>query len=88
MSRSCRSEADLSEAQVFAETARRFVQKEVAAMGLGTEGRDGTCPAGLPCWKAQSKSDSGNPYPQSPGHEYGVWGKACLIDGPAASWRR
>ncbi len=67
------------------ETARRFGQREIAPM-VGTEGRDGDLSA-LPdvLEKAASTGLLASSDPDSPGHEFGGWGRACLEDGDELS---
>ena len=71
--------------QTFIDTARKFARREVASM-LGIEGRDGNLEK-IPAVLA-SAAEIGllaAADPESPGFEYGVWGKACLTEGPSAS---
>jgi len=53
---------------------------------VGTEGRDGDLTK-LPevLQRAARAGILASPKPKAPGHEYGVWGKASLTDGDAAS---
>ena len=69
----------------FRETARRFAQEVVRPM-VGTEGRDGDL-SKLPnvLARAEEAGIMASPDPEHPGHEYGVWGTACVTEGPAAS---
>ena len=69
----------------FIDTGRRFAKREVAAM-VGTEGRDGSLEK-LPelLTHAYEIGLLANADPQSPGFEYGIWGRACLTEGPLAS---
>ena len=71
-------------AQVAA-LAARFAQEQVAPL-VGVEGRDGDLTA-LSDLLAQADELGllASPQPNAPGHDYGVWGRACLDDGPAAS---
>ncbi len=69
----------------FAHLARTFARKEVRAM-VGQETRDGDLsllPALLE--KAEKTGLMSSPHPGHPGHDYGVWGRACLTEGPTAS---
>lgn len=53
---------------------------------VGTEGRDGELSKlGGVLKRAARVGLLASPDPDSPGHEYGVWGKACLTGGDAAS---
>jgi len=65
----------------FSETARRFARREVAPL-VGSDNRDGNLEA-LPelLTKAESVGILAGPSPDSPGHEFGVWGRACLSEG-------
>jgi alkylation response protein AidB-like acyl-CoA dehydrogenase len=65
----------------FSETARRFARREVTPM-LGIDHRDGNLDA-LPelLHKAEAIGLLSVPSPHSPGHEFGVWGRACLTQG-------
>lgn len=71
-------------AQVAA-LAARFAQEQVAPL-VGVEGRDGELDA-LSALLAQADELGllASPDPNAAGHEFGVWGRACLDDGPAAS---
>jgi alkylation response protein AidB-like acyl-CoA dehydrogenase len=74
-----------AEVQTFIDTARKFARREVAPM-VGTEGRDGELSRLAEILKSASNIGLlATPDPQSPGHEYGVWGRASLNEGPAAS---
>ena len=76
---------DPEQLSAFEETARRFASNEVAPM-VGTEGRDGRLEALPELFKtAVSVGLVASPNPDSPGHEYGVWGKACGEEGPGFS---
>lgn len=71
--------------QNFIETARKFAKREVASM-VGIEGRDGNL-AKLP-EILKSAAEIGLlaiADPESPGYEYGVWGRGSLSEGPAVS---
>ncbi len=69
----------------FAHLARTFARKEVRNM-VGRDTRDGDL-ALLPSLleKALETGLMTSPDPHSPGHELGVWGRACLTEGPTAS---
>ena len=73
------------ELDAFVETARRFAGREVAPMLKG-ETRDGDL-AALPgiLEKAETAGLLASSNPESPGHEFGVWGRACLEQGPSFS---
>jgi alkylation response protein AidB-like acyl-CoA dehydrogenase len=69
----------------FTHLARTFAQKEVRSM-VGQETRDGDLsllPALLE--KAGEAGLMASPSPDHPGHQYGVWGRACLAEGSTAS---
>ncbi|MBW2614996.1 MAG: acyl-CoA/acyl-ACP dehydrogenase [Deltaproteobacteria bacterium] len=72
------------EIRAFAETARRFAQKEIAPM-LADE-RDGNL-EGVPglLELAESVGLLASADPESPGRDFGVWGNACLKEGPGFS---
>jgi len=76
---------DRSAVDAFLETARRFAAREIAPM-LEVEDRDGDLskiPALLQM--AEQAGILAGADPDSPGHEFGVWGKAADADGPLAS---
>jgi alkylation response protein AidB-like acyl-CoA dehydrogenase len=72
---------DPDQLSAFSETARRFAHREVTPM-VGSDHRDGNLDA-LPALltKAESVGLLSVPSPESPGHEFGVWGRACLTHG-------
>lgn len=67
------------------DTATRFAQKEIAPL-LETDERDGDLD-GLPrlLERAEAVGLMASPDPEHPGHQYGVWGRAHLEDGPLLS---
>jgi len=76
---------DTDQLNAMRETARRFARREVAPL-VGTEGRDGDL-ARLPGVLARA-AEAGlmaSPDPDAAGFEYGVWGRASLDEGAAAS---
>lgn len=76
---------DTVELQAFLDTARRFARREVQPL-VGTEGRDGDL-AGVSDLLGQA-TDVGlaaGADPEDAGFDHGVWGRACLEDGPGAS---
>jgi alkylation response protein AidB-like acyl-CoA dehydrogenase len=76
---------DAEQLRAFSDTARRFAEQEVGPM-LDTESRDGDLRLlnGI-LGKAEHVGLLASADPESPGHEFGVWGKACLSEGPAFS---
>ena len=71
--------------KAFADTAKRFARQEVAPL-LEGEGRDGNLelvPGVLE--RAEAVGLLASPSPLSPGHEYGAWGRASLVEGPRFS---
>ena len=73
------------ELNAFVETARRFSEREVVPL-LEGESRDGDLGA-IPgiLKKAEAAGLMSSADPGSPGHAFGVWGRACLVHGPAFS---
>jgi alkylation response protein AidB-like acyl-CoA dehydrogenase len=69
----------------FRQTAALFAKKEIEPL-LGREGRDGDLSL-LPgiLQKARETGLTATADPAGAGWEYGVWGRACRADGPAAS---
>jgi len=73
--------------QAFIETARRFSENELAPI-LATDTRDGDLDAIFHVLKrAESIGLLAGRGPESPGRDYGVWGKAALTEGPSFSLR-
>lgn len=69
----------------LARTARDFCRRHVSPM-LAADGKNGDLeqlPALLE--EAEAIGLMASSDPDSPGHEYGVWGRACIEDGPTAS---
>jgi len=69
----------------FTHLARTFAQKDVRSM-VGQETRDGAfslLPALLE--RAEDAGLMASPSPDHPGYDYGVWGRACLTEGPMSS---
>jgi len=76
---------EAAELNAFVKTARRFSGQDVAPLLRG-EGRDGDLEAIPGILKAAETAGlMASADPESPGHEYGVWGRACLVHGPAFS---
>ena len=75
----------VEELLAFERTALRFSRERVAPM-VGTEGRDGALVA-LPelISEAERAGLVASVDTESPGFDYGVWGRAALDEGPAAS---
>jgi alkylation response protein AidB-like acyl-CoA dehydrogenase len=73
--------------RAFSETARRFAENELAPI-LATETRDGDID-GIPdvLNRAESIGLLAGKVPESPGYDYGVWGRAALAEGPSFSVR-
>ena len=71
--------------EAFRETSTRFARREIAAM-VGVETRDGVLER-VPDVLAQAELAGllASPDPSSPGHEYGVWGRAADTEGAQAS---
>ncbi|MBW1781580.1 MAG: acyl-CoA/acyl-ACP dehydrogenase [Deltaproteobacteria bacterium] len=76
---------EAAELNAFVETARRFSKRDVPPLLQGEErdGDLGTIPGILQ--KAEAAGLMASSDPGSPGHEFGVWGRACLVHGPAFS---
>jgi len=76
---------DTDQLDAMRDTARRFARREVAPL-VGTEGRDGDLGRldGVLA-KAAEAGILASPDPEGAGFEYGVWGRASLADGAAAS---
>jgi len=75
----------VEELKAFERAARRFARERVAPM-VGTEGRDGALES-LPGLldEAERAGFVASADPESPGFDYGVWGRAAFEEGPAAS---
>lgn len=76
---------DAQQLAAFADTAQRFAQREIVPM-VGAETRDGDLGA-LPTLmhKADEAGLLACADPNAAGYEFGVWGRAALSEGPAAS---
>jgi len=73
------------ELSAIRETACRFARQEVAKL-VGTEGRDGDLgELGRLLERAAEIGLLAAADPDSPGYEYGVWGRVCDDEGPAGS---
>ncbi len=74
-----------AELEAIWQASRQFAEQQVAPM-VGTEGRDGDL-ARLPAVleQAQAAGLMASADPDSPGYDYGIWGRAAAADGPAAS---
>lgn len=76
---------DTDQLRAFAETARRFARREVEP-AVGTEGRDGDLAAvRVLTDRAESAGLVSSGAADSSGHEFGVWGRASVTDGPLPS---
>lgn len=76
---------DTEQLRAFEETAHRFARREIDPMTAGP-GRDGELsmvPRILD--RAEAVGLLPSPDPQSPGHDFGIWGKACQDAGPGFS---
>lgn len=76
---------DIEQLNAVRETARRFARREVAPL-VGTEGRDGDLGRldGV-LTRAAEAGLLASPDPEGAGFDYGVWGRASVHTGAAAS---